>query len=41
MAAIADAGLTTLPGVGDIPPVEAPRAMAAVIARPAGTASVP
>jgi len=38
---IAGAGLTTLPGVGHIPPVEAPRAMAAVIARLAGTAPAP
>ncbi|HHW33926.1 MAG TPA: hypothetical protein GXX24_07285 [Paracoccus solventivorans] len=41
MAAIPGAGLTTLPGVGHIPPVEAPRAMAAVIARLAGTAPAP
>lgn len=40
-AAIPGAGLTTLPGVGHIPPVEAPRAMAAVIARLAGTAPAP
>lgn len=37
-AAIPGAGLITLPGVGHIPPVEAPQSMAAVIARLAGTA---